>query len=212
MTEKQPSMRQLNSVEIDLLIKLHNGDGSEGIVNLESFLAAKEALFDTVEKCMRGEYESTEEIHAHIDALIDQMSESFTTAFMDEEDFGDRIDSVSSAFCDSVASLKDFVDKFSTSVSLIYADQDAMRESLYNGLEEYDFDGQCIEVEEFFKTLHLGVIHDMLKDAKESALEVYLKKRQHQKQQAVAVSREIAKASLNAFATAAAIILLGKKA
>ncbi len=211
MLETNASLRPLNDQEIDMEIDLHGGDGSEGIENIENFYAARKALFEVVEDCMRGEHQGIDEAKYQIESLLVVTAKTFASVSISEEDFDSRIDDASQFFYSSMIELKAFVDSFGTPVIFEVFDLETVQESFQEVFDEDDYDSHYDKFEEALGSLYGLVLGGMLQHGKDSFAEIQREKSQLRKDNALAISREIAKAGLNAIAIAAATRFWAKK-
>ena len=96
-------------------------------------------------------------------------------------------------------------------VQVEVSDLEDLKDAYREVLDEDDYDVHYDISEQSFGSLYSYYLSDLLEHCQDSEVEMRQEKRHIQKRQALAISREIAKASLNAAALAAAIRIFSKK-
>lgn len=211
MIEKQASVRQLTDQEIAMELDLHSGEGSVGIENLDNFYAAQKALFTAISTCMRGVHQSDAEASGLIEELVETTAKNFATVYAGEDDLDRKIDDLSIGLHRSLIDLKFFIDSFEVPVQVEVSDLEDLKDAYREVLDEDDYDVNYDISEQSFGSLYSYYLSDLLEHCQDSEVEMRQEKRHIQKRQALAIGREIAKASLNAAALAAAIRIFSKK-
>lgn len=211
MNEHQPTSQPLTEQELAIEIDLQSGEGSDGIGNLEDFYIARSALFSAVETCMRGEYESREDMRLQIETLLVEASRSFASVLCAEEDFDQRVTDAAKSLHEVMDDLQTFIDQFDAPVGVNVATAEAFEEGFREVLDEEDFESHYEIFEHSFGSLHSMNLTAVMAHAKDSAAEEAREKIQLRKDRIVAVSREVAKATLQAVAIVAVSKLWDRK-
>lgn len=211
MTERRQTSQPLTDQELAIEIDLQDGEGSDGIGDLENFHIARSALFSAVETCMNGEHESVDSIRQQIETLLEETAQTFAAVLCAEEDFEQRLYDASKSLHSAMVDLKTFIDQFETSVKVNVAPAEKYEEGFREVLDEDDFESHYDIFEHSFGSLHSMNLTAVMAHAKDSSAEAAREKHQLRKDRLIAVSREVAKATLNAVAIVAVAKLWDKR-
>lgn len=200
--------------EIALHQDIYNGEGSEGIDVVETFLAAKTSLHAQIEEIMQGGGESTQEVEAYLNSFLVASAQGFAKMLqLSEASLDDKLQFGATVLLQSLQEIEKISEEYGCDVSIDTepVELSELIEAMEEELEESDDEIEKYEVfEQTFGSLHAHIIGSIINQSPLNINDQRRSERQELKTKAFNAVKETAKVALSAGVVVMAVRFFNK--